>query len=285
MDRQISPSPSDKKGPQNLIEDEANRSPEAQIMVHIFENDPSALKKWKVGQRNINYLTEFSEVNLESRLSPLILGCYLGRLDCVKMILDNPFVDVDFASEDSGFTPLCIACLTGNYEIVKLLVDADAEVNKPTKFNETPMKLCFNRLNEETNLFENKKICFKMAELLLDHGADINWIVDKTKGHNLLMKFCCVKMDLSPREAQVNLEVIRFLVEHGADKNMKAIKNKTAFDMAAKHSNKDNVQELLKALSHLYSHSSQKKRLRVTIDKKKAQSALDTSKYDKSGTK
>ena len=66
-------------------------------------------------------------------------------------------------------------------------------INKPTKLNETAFKLCFNRLNEETNLFENKKICFKMAELLLDYGADINWIIDKNKGHTLLMKFCGVK--------------------------------------------------------------------------------------------
>lgn len=49
------------------------------------------------------------------------------------------------------------------------------------------MILCFSRLNEESNVYENTKICFKMVELLLDYGADINWVVDKSKGHTLLM--------------------------------------------------------------------------------------------------
>lgn len=86
--------------------------------------------------------------------------------------------------------------MTGNYEILKLLLDAGAEVNKPNTFNQTAFVTCFARLEEvfikllffkEKNVFENRKICFKMAELLLHYGADINWIIDKTHGFHLLM--------------------------------------------------------------------------------------------------
>lgn len=36
-----------------------------------------------------------------------------------------------------------------------------------------------------------------MAELLLQNGADINWIVDKNKGHTLLMQLCNSKIEMS----------------------------------------------------------------------------------------
>ena len=227
-------------------------------------------------------MIEFNEVNIETKISPLILASYLGRCDCVKMLLDNPNIDIDLASEDSGYTPLCMACLTGFFEIVKLLIEAEAEVNKPTKLNETAFKLCFNRLNEVTNLFENRKICFKMAELLLDYGVDINWIIDKNKGQTLLMKFCGLKMELSIREIVVNLEVIKFLLEHGADKKILSFKNKNAFDMANRHPNCEKVIELLKTTNQIYSQNNMKlKQSKVFIDMKKTQNALDSSRYSK----
>ena len=71
-------------------------------------------------------------------------------------------------TEDSGHTPMTIACLTGNYEILHLLIMSNAEVNKPTTSSYTPLICCFQRLvEEEKNVFENRKICLKMAEMLL----------------------------------------------------------------------------------------------------------------------
>ena len=71
------------------------------------------------------------------------------------------------ASSDIGHTPLTTASITGNYEILKFLIEKGAEVNKPTLLNTTPFVCCFMRLEEEQNVFENRKICLKMAELLL----------------------------------------------------------------------------------------------------------------------
>lgn len=212
-------------------------------------------------------------------MSPLVLGSFLGRIECVKLMLENPYIDIDIPSEDSGYTSLCVACLTGNYEIVKILLDAGAEPNLPNKYNQTPLVLCFSRLNEETNVYENTKICFKMVELLLDYGGDINWIVDKNKGHTLLMQFCAVKMDLEDKEKKTNIDVIKFLIEHGADKYMISNKGKNCFDLAEKHSNKEPVIETLKNTNQLYYHYKNKKQLpNITIDKGKAQSALNSGK-------
>jgi hypothetical protein len=55
---------------------------------------------------------------------------------------------------------------------------------------------CFSRLEETINHFENKRICLKMAELLLENNADVNTILDIEKGHTLLMIFCAVKYKL-----------------------------------------------------------------------------------------
>jgi ankyrin repeat protein len=93
-------------------------------------------------------LEPYPEIEVDTRVSPLICACFYGRLEIVKLMLSNPCIDIDLASEDSGQTPLTISALTGNYEIMKLLVDGNAEVNKPNTFNQTPFICCFARLEE-----------------------------------------------------------------------------------------------------------------------------------------
>jgi hypothetical protein len=39
---------------------------------------------------------------------------------------------------------------------------------------------------QEFNNFENKCIGFKIADLLLKYGANVDWIVDKKKGYSFL---------------------------------------------------------------------------------------------------
>ncbi len=73
----------------------------------------------------------------------MICASYFGRVEILRLILENISIDIDLASEGSGHTPLTIACATGNYEIVKLLIDHNAEVNKPTYFHHTPLVCCF----------------------------------------------------------------------------------------------------------------------------------------------
>ena len=54
-----------------------------------------------------------------------------------------------------------------------------------------------------------------MAELLLVYGADINWIIDKTHGYTMLMQLCSIKMDMSQKEKEINLDIVKFLIENG----------------------------------------------------------------------
>ena len=91
-------------------------------------------------------------------------------------------------SEPNEITPLIAGCMTNNYETVKLLIEAGAEVNKPSFTKQNPLTASFTKLYTDVNIYENKMICFKMAELLLDNTADINWIVDKKNGWTFLMQ-------------------------------------------------------------------------------------------------
>jgi ankyrin repeat protein len=97
----------------------------------------------------------------------------------------------------------------------------------------TPLLYCFSRMTETSNVYENKNICLKITEILLHFGADINYF---HHGKTLLMSFCGMSMILDPVQLEMNLEVIKFLLEHGADKNLKSKTNgMTALELCSNH--------------------------------------------------
>lgn len=208
-------------------------------------NDTKKLKAMKVHIQDLNYLEECKDAEIDNKISPLICACSLGRIDCVRLLLENDLIDPNLASEKCGFTPLGVACATANYEIMCLLIDHGADINKKTNFKQPPLVYCFTRLQEDTNIFENQLLSMKMAEKLLENGADINVLIDEEKGYTLLMQFCSIKIELTDVEKDVNLKVIVFLLEHGADKEIKSKKGKTALMLAERHCNRDKVKEAL----------------------------------------
>lgn len=164
------------------------------------------------------------------------------------MFLDAPNVDldVDQASDDSQLTPLAIACKSGNYDIMKLLLDHRAGANLPNAFNQVPLVFCFGRLEEASNVFENRRLAFKMADLLIEFGADVNWIVDKDKGYTMLMQYCSIKHELDEREKETNKAVIKFLLSRGASKELTSLKKgKSIYEITKKHCCATEIIELL----------------------------------------
>lgn len=81
--------------------------------------------------------------------------------------------------------------------MVKLFMDMKAEVNKPNAFNQTPLVAIINRLIEDSASFENRCICFKIADILVNHGADLNWVLDKVRGYSLLHTLCSTSLKLN----------------------------------------------------------------------------------------
>lgn len=248
-------------------------------MYCIQENDSENLKKLKVGSKNVNFLMEFPDNDLDKSLSPLMLAAALGHEECLKMLLDNPTIDVDIPSENKRYTALAFACLTGNYDIAKMLLEKDPEVNRPTRLNETPLVLSLNRLKQEKNLFENRKIAFKIADLLLVYGADINWIVDKTKGYTLLMQLCAENTRMTEHQKEANLEAIKFLIDRGANREIRCMENKTYLELAEQNPNYEEIVSHVKSINGTGSpglSARHRSRARsVSVDKKKIQLELD----------
>ena len=100
---------------------------------------------------------------------------------------------------------------------------------------QSPLIHCFSRLTENTDInpFENKSICFKIAEVLFSYGADIN---KRSLNRTLLMNFCGISMRMDPNTLEINLSVIEFLLQHGADPYLKCNSTKkNAFELASGH--------------------------------------------------
>ena len=103
-----------------------------------------------------------------------------------------------------------------------------------------------------------------MAQLMLEYGADINWIVDKVKGYTLLMQLCSIRMDLSPSEKYLNAEIIKFLIENGARKDLVSIKGKNVKDILEKHCNRDELLKLIEETNQIYFYNKPFEKLNVT---------------------
>eukprot|EP00826_Nyctotherus_ovalis_P054513 TRINITY_DN7145_c0_g1_i1.p1 TRINITY_DN7145_c0_g1~~TRINITY_DN7145_c0_g1_i1.p1 ORF type:complete len:213 (-),score=38.00 TRINITY_DN7145_c0_g1_i1:439-1077(-) len=165
-----------------------------------------------------------------------------------------------------GYTALMTACINGNYEAMQVLLDNGAIVNLKNEegnrvqspVEKTAFEFCFARLDEDCNMFENKNLCLKMAELLLQYGANVNAVVNPFDGLTLLMQFSGMSMELTPFQSEVNLETIEFLLEHGADRERKNGKGERAWDLAARHPLKSEVRKLLKETKQKYYHASEK---------------------------
>ncbi|KAL4435673.1 hypothetical protein ABPG74_018224 [Tetrahymena malaccensis] len=245
------------------------------LMNYVYDNSLEQIRKMDLKQMNLNFLEEFKHIPLDNRISPLILACYLGRSEIVKTLCINTSINIDLGSDDIGFTALSAACMSGFYEIAEFLIKKGADVNKKNNHGQTPFYHCFTRLEEESNYFENKRLCLKLADLLLDNGANIDEVINEKKGYTMLMVFCSVKVKLNPREMEVNKSCIKYLIENGANQTKLSKKGKSIFQLLEKHQNQEQITSIIK--------NSIVKRLKTETDSDKQ--LISTDATSKEGTK
>ena len=183
------------------------------ILNIIYVNDFYSLMNNKrlVTEKNLNWLEPHPKTDLDELVSPLTCAAFLGRADIVQLMLQNESLDLEMATEENEYTALMAACMAGSLEVVTLLAENGADVNALNSLGQTPLIHCFSRLTENSDCspFENKSICFRIAEVLFSYGADINKVVTK---RTLLMNFCGIAMKMDPASLDINLSVIEFLL-------------------------------------------------------------------------
>lgn len=119
--------------------DEIIEVTDEQLLHHIFTNNLDLLRKVDFARRNLNFLIEHDDTDLDDKVTPLAAASFLGRVEIVNMILQNPMVDIDMPTQSTGLTPLTSACCSGHYLVVKTLVENGADVNKKTGLDYSPL--------------------------------------------------------------------------------------------------------------------------------------------------
>ena len=183
------------------------------ILNMIYANDYYSLMNNRrlVTDKNINWLEPHPKTDLDELVSPLTCAAFLGRTDMVEVLLKNESLDLELATVENEYTALMAASMAGCLEMVSMLAENGADVNAINSLGQTPLIHCFSRLTEDSdsNPFENKRICFRIAEVLFEYGADVNKL---SMGRTLLMNFCGISMRMDPSSLEINLSVIQFLL-------------------------------------------------------------------------
>lgn len=131
-----------------------------------------------------------------------------------KLILLN--ADINTKDED-GWIPLHAAAWNGYAEIAKLLLEHGADVNAKDKYGWTPL------LYAAASPCDNKET----ISLLLACGANPN-VVDREG-----------RTPLREKAIWGHTDIVRLLLEHGADANAKNNKGETAYDAALSRGEKE----------------------------------------------
>ena len=104
-----------------------------------------------------------------------------------------------------------------------------------------------------------------MAELLFEYGVNVDHLLNPIEGITILMQFCGMNMELNQNQARTNLEVIKFMLEHGASKTLKNKYGKTVWELTNNSPQKDQIRKLLANVEQKYFYKKDKVIKRINI--------------------
>lgn len=181
--------------------------------------------------------------------TPLCIACDIGHIEIVELLLDSG-VNID-NWDNEGDTPLMLAAAQGHVDIVRLLLNRGANPNATNYIQQTA--LYSTMYNLDNNVLE-------IAELLLDHGAEIDCVNDRgdtpLSRAVFFYKRGIVKLlldrgadvehtDIHGRTPLFNAlgdaDIITILLNRGADMEHQDNYGDTPFSEAIKHDCRDSV--------------------------------------------
>jgi ankyrin repeat protein len=154
---------------------------------------------------------------------PIFFAARGGSLKIMELLIDAG-ADINNQSGKSGDTPLIIASYMNNYELARLLIQKGADVNKANHFGATPFwGACFMGNYELVKLFINT--------------AEINFpgrFPDVLKKKGEKKQFVEKITPLMAASTVDNIEIVRLLIQKGADIKLKDSLGRSAVDYATK---------------------------------------------------
>lgn len=179
-------------------------------IVTLLENDPSTA----------NEILTADSLRLRNSIGETLLHYFAveREIETVRILLDKG-AEID-AIDTGRRTPLMEASMLGYPEIVRLLLDHGADPNLQTQ-GETALR---NAVLSQM---------YEVADVLISAGADVNQ--RDARGESIL--FEAVRME--------DMEMIRYLLEKGSNKEIKNIEKDTVLDIALENENYA-IAELLK---------------------------------------
>ena len=170
--------------------------------------------------------------NLDSGgLTPLLYAARENCLACVEVLLRNG-ADIDLPDPD-GVSPLLLAIMNVNWDLAKQLILAGADVNQWDIFGEAPLFTAVGLRNQISGGHAsidplNETNGLTMVRMLLERGANPNMQLffrpanvrgaTNTRGSTPLIRAA----------TNADLEVMKLLLQHGADVNLKMADRQTA---------------------------------------------------------
>ena len=140
----------------------------------------------------------------EQGILPLFLASQKGNARAVKLLLEH-----QARLEDEIMTPLMTACEAGHVDVVNILIAAGARTDLPDSGGRTALHYAAKCRNPD------------VLRCLVKPNTNVN-IVSNYKETPLM----------SASRLSGNIDAVRFLLEHGADRSLKSNAGQTAFDMA-----------------------------------------------------
>lgn len=162
--------------------------------------------------------------------TPLNYACRLGYIDIVKKLLESG-ANV-YGNKNAGFSPLDSAVYHSYIEIVKILIDNGTDVNFKKEDGFVSLYFAVNDL--------------AMTRFLLDKGAEVNVVTN-----NDILYDGSIDYGESIFHRAIfhqNIEVIKLLLENGADVSINHGDGRTTLEVAQGTGNEDVIKLIKSAL-------------------------------------
>lgn len=182
-----------------LMKAVANRIPDAVELLLAHGADP-------------NYSTEDGK-------SALSLACGSGDARTVQMLLDAGADVLKVDRQHKG--PVFWAATSNDVEILKMVIKAGAD---PFLIDDKGNNALFSVCCSSASPSDSKQMWYPMFKILLELGLDVN---QRNHARQLLLGGIVVRSDVDP-------DVFRLLIEHGADLSLKLPNNMTILETAQK---------------------------------------------------